>query len=86
MVAGTIWAATAVPVTVTQGRTISTNEEQILEAKLAYEDLITQITTYQQTVDSVTTALRESRAALASQIEDVGEVERKLAEAGGAGS
>lgn len=86
MVAGTIWAATAVPVTVTQGRTISTNEEQILEAKLAYEDLITQISTYQQTVDSVTTALHESRAALASQIEDVGEVERKLAEAGGAES
>lgn len=82
MVAGTIWAATAVPVTVTQGRTISINNEQILEAKLAYEDLVSQITDYQKTVDSVTTALRDSREALATQIEEAERVERKLAEAG----
>lgn len=82
MVAGTIWAATAVPVTISQGRTISVNAEQILEAKLAYEDLVSQISEYQQTVDGITAALRDSRATLADQIGDIERAEQALAKGG----
>ena len=36
MVGGTVWAATALPVAIMQGVTISTNESQIFEAKRAH--------------------------------------------------
>lgn len=67
-VAGTVWAATAVPVTMFQGQAITTNNAQILEAKLAYEDLIAEISGYQKTVGEVSATLRESRAVLEAQI------------------
>lgn len=84
LVAGSIWAATAIPVTMFQGRTISTNNAQILEAKLAYEDLITEISGYQQTVGAVSATLRESRAMLEAQLAGAEDAERKLATGGAA--
>ena len=84
LVGGAIWAATAVPVTITQGLTISTNESQIFEAKLAFADLLDEVTEYQNTVDRVTGALRDSRLQLGAQVAEVSEMERKLAEAGDA--
>ncbi len=68
LVAGVIWSATAVPVTIKQGFDNSTNSAQILEAKLAYEDLVAEISKYQESVDEVRGALAESRETLASQI------------------
>lgn len=68
LIAGTVWAATAVPVTMFQGQAITTNNAQILEAKLAYEDLIAEISGYQKTVGEVSATLRESRAVLEAQI------------------
>lgn len=82
LVGGVIWAATAVPVTLTQFLTISTNESQIFEAKLAYADLLDQVTEYQNTVDSVTLALRESKRRLEAQLDDARDMEIELAEAG----
>jgi murein DD-endopeptidase MepM/ murein hydrolase activator NlpD len=84
LVGGTIWAATALPVAVMQGLTISTNESQIFEAKLAYEDLLDEIIEYRDTVDQVTAELRASKAELEAQLAEAGEFERKLAEAGDA--
>ena len=82
VVGGTIWAATAVPVTITQFLTISTNESQIFEAKLAYADLLDEVTEYQNTVDSVTSALSDSRLQLEAQLAEAREMERQLAGAG----
>lgn len=82
LVGGTIWAATALPVAVMQGLTISTNESQIFEAKLAYEDLLDEIIEYRDTVDQVTAELRASKAELEAQLAQAGEFERELAEAG----
>lgn len=79
---GAVWSATAVPVTITQGWTISTNESQIFEAKLAYEDLVDEVGEYQDTVDGITAALRESRQRLAAEVAEATEMERQLAEAG----
>lgn len=79
VVGGTIWAATAVPVTVTQFLTISTNESQIFEAKLAYADLLDEVTEYQNTVDGVTSALSDSRLQLEAQLAEAREMERQLA-------
>lgn len=84
LVGGAVWGATAVPVTVIQGVTISTNESQIFEAKLAYADLVDEVTEYQNTVDAVTAALRESRHRLGVQLGEAAEMERELAEAGDA--
>jgi murein DD-endopeptidase MepM/ murein hydrolase activator NlpD len=82
VVGGTIWAATAVPVTITQFLTISTNESQIFEAKLAYADLLDEVTEYQNTVDGVTSALSDSRLQLEAQLAEAREMERQLAGAG----
>jgi murein DD-endopeptidase MepM/ murein hydrolase activator NlpD len=82
LVGGAIWAATAVPVTVVQGVTISTNESQIFEAKLAYADLLDEVTEYQNTVDAVTAGLQDSRRRLEVQVGEASEIERQLAEAG----
>lgn len=82
LIGGTIWAATALPVAITQALTISTNEAQIFEAKLAYEDLLDEIIEYQNTVDRVTAQLRSSKTELESQIALAGDFERQLAEAG----
>lgn len=82
LLASAIWAATAVPVTVTQGRTISVNNEQILEAKLAYEDLLAEITAYQQNVDELTATLRDSRTTLQGHIAEVEATEQSLAKQG----
>lgn len=84
LIGSAIWATTAVPVTVTQGLTISTNESQIFEAKLAYADLLDEVTEYQSTVDSVTAALRESKLMLETQVAESTEAERGLAKAGDA--
>lgn len=84
LVGGAIWAATAVPVTVFQGITISTNESQIFEAKLAYADLVDQVTEYQGTVDAITAGLRNSQARLETQLNETADMERQLAEAGDA--
>ncbi|UCH73154.1 MAG: peptidoglycan DD-metalloendopeptidase family protein [Rhodospirillales bacterium] len=86
LVGGTIWAATALPVAVMQRLTISTNESQIFEAKLAYEDLLEEIIEYRDTVDEVTAELRASKAELEAQLAQAGEFERQLAEAGDAQS
>jgi murein DD-endopeptidase MepM/ murein hydrolase activator NlpD len=82
LIGGALWAATAVPVTVTQLLTISTNESQIFEAKLAYADLLDEVTEYQNTVDAVTSTLRDSRLELEAQVAEAGEMERQLAGAG----
>ncbi len=82
LVGGTIWAATALPVAVMQRLTISTNESQIFEAKLAYEDLLEEIVEYRDTVDQVAAELRASKAELEAQLAQAGEYERMLAEAG----
>lgn len=82
LVGSAIWAATAVPVTITQFLTISTNESQIFEAKLAYADLLDEVTEYQSTVDSVTSALQDSRLQIAAQLGEAREMERQLAGAG----
>jgi murein DD-endopeptidase MepM/ murein hydrolase activator NlpD len=82
LVGGTIWAATALPVAVMQRLTISTNESQIFEAKLAYEDLLDEIIEYRDTVDQVTAELRSSKAELEGQLARAGELESRLAEAG----
>ncbi len=82
LVGGTIWAATALPVAVMQRLTISTNESQIFEAKLAYEDLLEEIIEYRDTVDQVAAELRASKAELEAQLAQAGEYERMLAEAG----
>jgi murein DD-endopeptidase MepM/ murein hydrolase activator NlpD len=84
LVVGAIWAATAVPVTITQLLTISTNESQIFEAKLAYADLLDEVNEYQNTVDTVTSALRDSRLQLEAQVAEAREMERQLAGAGDA--
>jgi len=84
LIGGTIWAATALPVAIMQSLTISTNESQIFETKLAYEDLLDEIIEYQNTVDRVTSELRSSKAQLESQVTLAGEFERQLAEAGDA--
>ncbi|MDH3231088.1 MAG: peptidoglycan DD-metalloendopeptidase family protein, partial [Alphaproteobacteria bacterium] len=84
LIGGTIWAATALPVAIMQGLTISTNESQIFEAKLAYEDLLDEIIEYRDTVDQVTADLRASKDALEAQLAQAGEFERRLAEAGDA--
>ncbi len=68
LVVGAVWATTAVPVTIKQGIDNSTNSAQILEAKLAYEDLIAEISEYQEAVGEVRGALAESRETLVSQI------------------
>ncbi|MBE9553737.1 MAG: peptidoglycan DD-metalloendopeptidase family protein [Proteobacteria bacterium] len=82
LVGGAIWATTAVPVTITQFLTISTNESQIFEAKLAYADLLDEVTEYQNTVDGVTSALSDSRQQLEAQLAETREMERQLAGAG----
>jgi murein DD-endopeptidase MepM/ murein hydrolase activator NlpD len=82
LVGGVIWAATAVPVTITQFLTISTNESQIFEAKLAYADLLDEVTEYQSTVGAVTSALSESKLQLEAQLAEARELERQLAGAG----
>ncbi|MCK5622532.1 MAG: peptidoglycan DD-metalloendopeptidase family protein [Alphaproteobacteria bacterium] len=82
LIGGTIWAATAVPVTITQFLTNSTNESQIFEAKLAYADLLDEVTEYQNTVGDVTSALSESRLQIESQLAEAREMERQLAGAG----
>lgn len=82
LVGGTIWAGTALPVAIMQGLTISTNESQIFEAKLAYEDLLEEITEYQGTVDRVTAELSASKTDLSAQIDAASELERELAGAG----
>ena len=82
VVTGIIWAASAIPLTVTQGTTNATNTAQILEAKIAYEDLVAEIEEYQDTVDRARFALDESRALLAAQIVEAEESERRLAGAG----
>jgi len=84
LVGGTIWAATALPVAIMQRQTISTNESQIFEAKLAYEDLLDEIIGYRDTVDKVTAELRASKSELEAQIAKAGEYERQLAETGDA--
>jgi len=84
LVGGTIWAATALPVAIMQRQTISTNESQIFEAKLAYEDLLDEIIGYRDTVDKVTAELRASKSELEAQIAMAGEYERQLAETGDA--
>jgi len=84
LIGGAIWAATAVPVTLTQFLTISTNESQIFEAKLAYADLLDQVTQYQNTVDSVTSALNSSRQQLEAELAEARDVESQLAKAGDA--
>lgn len=83
LVGGTIWAATALPVAIMQGMTISTNESQIFEAKLAYEDLLDEILAYRNTVDEVTADLRASRAQLEAQLSNAADLESKLAREGG---
>ena len=82
LIGGTIWAATAVPVTITQFLTNSTNESQIFEAKLAYADLLDEVTEYQNTVGDVTSALSESRVQIEAQLAEAREMERQLAGAG----
>jgi murein DD-endopeptidase MepM/ murein hydrolase activator NlpD len=82
VVTGIIWAASAIPLTVTQGAINATNTAQILEAKIAYEDLVAEIEEYQDTVDRARFALDESRALLAAQIGEAEESERRLAGAG----
>ena len=82
LVGSAIWATTAIPVTVTQFLTISTNESQIFEAKLAYADLLDEVTEYQSTVDSVTAALHDSKLQIESQLGEAREMERQLAGAG----
>lgn len=84
LIGSAIWAMTAVPVTITQGLTISTNESQIFEAKLAYADLLDEVTEYQGTVDQVTAALHDSRRKLEAQVAEAAESERALAAAGDA--
>ncbi len=84
LVVSAIWAATAVPVTITQLLTNSNNESQIFEAKMAYADLLDEVTEYQNTVDSVTSALRDSRLQLEAQVAEAREMERQLAGAGDA--
>ena len=84
LIGGSIWAGTAVPVTITQGLAISTNESQIFEAKLAFTDLLDEVTEYQNTVDGVTSALLDSRGRLEAQITEATEIERQLAQAGDA--
>jgi len=84
LIGGAIWAATAVPVTLTQFLTISTNESQIFEAKLAYADLLDQVTQYQNTVDSVTSALNSSRQQLETELAEARDMESQLAKAGDA--
>ena len=84
MIGGAIWAATAVPVTLTQFLTISTNESQIFEAKLAYADLLDQVTQYQNTVDSVTSGLNSSRQQLEAELAAARDMESQLAKAGDA--
>jgi murein DD-endopeptidase MepM/ murein hydrolase activator NlpD len=84
LVGSAIWAATAIPVTITQALTISTNETQIFEAKLAYADLLDEVTEYQATVDTVTSALSESRSQLEKQVAEARDMERQLAGAGDA--
>ena len=79
---GTIWALTAVPVTVTQSVTNAANSAQILEAKLAYEDLVMEIAEYQQAVTRARAALRESRTTLAAQIAAAEEAESRFATIG----
>ncbi|MCK5274243.1 MAG: hypothetical protein KAR37_06325, partial [Alphaproteobacteria bacterium] len=76
LIGGTIWAATAVPVTITQFLTNSTNESQIFEAKLAYADLLDEVTEYQNTVGDVTSALSESRVQIEAQLAEAREMER----------
>jgi murein DD-endopeptidase MepM/ murein hydrolase activator NlpD len=83
-VGGSIWALTAIPLAITQGVMISTDRSQIFEAQLAYADLLDEVTGYQNTVDSVTDALRKSRKSLEAQIAQAGEMERQLAGAGDA--
>ncbi len=82
VVVGIIWAASAIPLTVTQKITNSTNTAQILEAKIAYEDLVAEIEEYQDTVDRARLALGRSRTLLATQIAEAEEAERRLAGAG----
>ena len=82
LVVSAIWAATAVPVTITQFLTNSTNESQIFEAKLAYADLLDEVTEYQNTVGDVTSALSESRVQIEAQLAEAREMERQLAGAG----
>lgn len=84
LVVSAIWAATAVPVTITQLLTNSNNESQIFEAKMAYADLLDEVAEYQNTVDSVTSALRDSRLQLEAQVAEASEMERQLAGAGDA--
>ncbi len=84
LIGGSIWAAMAIPVTITQGLTISTNESQIFEAKLAYADLLDEVTEYQNTVDGVTAGLRDSKLRLETQVAEAAAIERQLAEAGDA--
>jgi len=84
LVGGTIWAATALPVAIMQRQTITTNESQIFEAKLAYEDLLDEIIEYRDTVDQVTAELRASKADLETQLTQAAHFESQLAEAGDA--
>ena len=79
LVGGALWAATAIPVTITQSLMISTHETQIFEAKLAYADLLDQVSEYQTTVDSVTTALGDSKLQLEAQVAEARDMERQLA-------
>ena len=82
LVGGSIWAATAVPVAINQGMTISTNESQIFEAKVAFTDMLEEVSEYQHTVDGIAAALRDSKQRIEAQIAEAIEMERQLAEAG----
>lgn len=82
LVIGVLWAASAIPLTVTQGFVNATNTAQILEAKIAYEDLVSEIEEYQDTVDRARFGLGESRALLETQIGEAEEAEQRLAVAG----
>lgn len=82
LVGGAIWAATAVPLAINQGLTISTNESQIFEAKVAFTGMLGEVSEYQHTVDGVTAALQDSKQRIEAQIAEAVEIERQLAEAG----